>query len=195
MNNGWSNPWTIILFLGLAVLVDAFIFERAAPIVWSRTGSYVDKGLTRFRVEVRYINLCQELRSLKTQNVVSTQRTENHCNALYEELIPKVIDDTVKFAKTLEFVQTANRRGKRFIAEFLTGMFFSNILKTYVDKIWPDKEDGELRERQKAVANKLTELNRNLNATELLATAMADSLQHVQGGPKTLVLDFSSHIS
>jgi len=179
MNKGWSNPWTIILFLGLVVLIDAFIFERASPIVWTRTGNYVDKGLTRFRVEVRYINPCLGLRSLKTQNVVNTQKAENHCNALYEELIPKVIDDMVRFAKTLEFVQTANRRGKRFIAEFLTGMFFSNILKTYVDKIWPDKEDGELRERQKAVADKLTELNRNLNATELLATAMADSLQHV----------------
>lgn len=87
--------------------------------------------------------------------VLSIQKAENHCSSLYDDLINMPIPKPHKVARSMEasranpFEHAATVKEKRMIAEVLCGVFFSNIVSTFVEKIWSNKDDTDMRERDR----------------------------------------------
>lgn len=177
----------VLLSLMAVVCGQAKIFDRAAPIVWTQLPNYVDNGVTKFHIEMNFGNPCIGLRGIRVmQNqILSVQKAENHCSSLYDNLINMPIAELHKVARTMEstkanpFEHAASIKEKRMIAEVLCGVFFFNIVSTFVEKIWTNKDDTDMRERQRAAAEKLTTLIREMNATKLVESAVQDNLNQM----------------
>ena len=93
----------------------------------------------------------------------------DHCNQVYSESILTPLHE-LRVSSTLN-------RPKRFIQGFVTGMFFSNLIMTWKDKIFPGKAETELQERQRVVEERLEKMNNDMNMTEIAEKAMGASFQ------------------
>lgn len=52
---GWRYYWLFMATI-LANEGNCFVFERVSPVVWTKTNNYVDQGLTRIRVVLKFGN-------------------------------------------------------------------------------------------------------------------------------------------
>jgi len=80
--------------------------------------------------------------------------------------IIKLIDDNL-----------ALKRDKRGLVDFCLGCFFTNVIETVTDRIWPNPALSELKEHQDLLDHKLATITMRYNFTELQVKALAESQQ------------------
>lgn len=201
--------------------VSAFVFERVTPIVWVDTGKYVNYGIKRFDIEIRYVNPCGLLSKIpvtkrfkrhlvtpieqsSSSNQINYQPPNQqggqssvgraqvsyqqdhgmidfqdynralheatiHCNQMYAELITVPIKEAN--------LHSTSVRHKRDLVSAFSGLFFSNILVTALDKLWEGHSQKEMEERQKIIATKIDDMMRQMNLTEMIEKATLESLK------------------
>lgn len=100
-----------------------------------------------------------------------------HCNQIYQEFILDPIEDMNRTFSTR--MRARNRRSivPDVIKSVVSALFYSNVLKCVLDKVWPGDSNHELMERERLVEEKIHKLNQAMNVSHLMDEAIGKSLQ------------------
>lgn len=180
---------SLVLFVLLFIVpVKSVQLNRVPPIVWQQTNKYVEKGLETLNLEIHFGNPCKvlqnELSRIKRQNapkginpaIPPMNQAQNTADATRSKLVSNSIAvcNTIYSAEFLtalnkfnEELQGTNHTViKRQLAEFIGGLFFSNIVETVKEKVFGHQET-DLESRVHMLAKRINELNERTNLDNL----------------------------
>lgn len=163
----------MIYSLSLITLVSmsgAIEWRRGDPIIWTPITTPIIKAKVMIEANIRLGNPCSTLESISKDQITKSAITE--CTAIFNRLI---IDEFDSLYEATRRISTSRSRPKRFVLEFASGWFLSNLLDTVIETAWPNKPNAEQTD---SMVKRLNQLNEEYNLTShmysVLTTTTSD---------------------
>lgn len=177
-----SKKGTAIAYIGLALATliattYGMVFTKSQTVLWKPTSYIVDQGTAAYAIEIQFANPCDVLKRTKGNTAVEQPvlRVLEECTAVFNRSILNRLDQV----KPPPQPKAPLMRQKRFLLEFITGMYVSNLIHTWLDKIFPDTKYVDLSFHLQETTVKIKQLQEATNLTGLIAQAIGNDLSIV----------------